>query len=79
MTILRRVKLAELDEVGNAGHGAVFVHDLADDAGGDEAGHAGEVDGGFGLAGADQDAAFAGAEGERRGRDGRGREAKNSG
>ena len=58
------VKFAELDEVGNAGHGAVFVHDLADDAGGDEAGHAGEVDGSFGLAGADEDSAFAGAEGK---------------
>ena len=64
MTILRLWSLAELDEVGNAGHGAVFVHDLADDAGGDEAGHAGEVDGGFGLAGADEDSAFAGAEGK---------------
>ncbi len=61
---LEGVEFAELDEVGNAGHGAVFVHDLADDAGGNEAGHAGEVDGGFGLAGADEHSAFAGAEGK---------------
>ena len=58
------VNFAEFDEVGNAGHGAVFVHDLADDAGGDEASHAGEVDGGFGLASADEDSTLAGAEGE---------------
>jgi hypothetical protein len=61
---LQLMRLAEGDEVGDAGHGAVFVHDLADDAGGDEAGHAGEVDGGFGLAGANENATFAGAERE---------------
>ncbi len=43
---------------------AVVVHDFADDAGGGEAGEAREVDGGLGLAGADQDAAAAGAQRE---------------
>ena len=61
---LEVVGLAELDEVGNAGHCAVFIHDLADDPGGNEAGHAGEIDGGFGLAGAYQYPSLAGAEGE---------------
>ncbi len=61
---LHAVLLAEGDEVGDAGHFAVVAHDFADDAGGIEAGHAGEIDGGFCLAGADEDAAAAGAEGE---------------
>ncbi len=51
-------------QVGHAGHGAVVVHDLADDAGGAHAGEAGQVDGALGLAGADEDAAAAGPEGE---------------
>ena len=70
---LEAVLAAEGDEVGNAGHRAVVAHDFADDAGGIEAGHAGQVDGGLGLAGADQHAAAAGAQRERRGRDGRDR------
>ena len=45
--------------VGHARHGAVIVHDLADDAGGIETGEPGEVDGGFGVTGAHQHAAFA--------------------
>ena len=53
---------AEALQVGHARHGAVVVHDLADDAGRDEAGHARQVDGGFGLAGAHQHAAFARAQ-----------------
>jgi hypothetical protein len=61
---LEVMQLAEELQVRDAGHGAVVVHDFADDAGGYEAPHPGEVDGGFGLAGADEDAAFAGAEGE---------------
>ena len=43
---------------------AVVAHDFADDAGGSEAGEAGEVDGGLGLAGADEHAAAAGAQRE---------------
>ena len=58
------VLAAERDEVGDARHLAVVAHDFADHAGGSEAGHAGEVDGGLGLAGADEDAAAAGAEGK---------------
>src|SRR6266853_3111546 len=53
---------AKLDELGHAGHGAVFVHDFADDAGIIEAGDAREIDAGFGLPGADEDAAVAGAQ-----------------
>ena len=45
------VLLAELDEVGDPGHRAVVVDDLAQHAGGVEAGHAGQVDGGLGVAG----------------------------
>src|ERR1039458_2676730 len=43
---------------------AVVARDLADDAGGSEAGETGEIDRGFGLAGADEDSAAAGAERE---------------
>ncbi len=59
---LEVVLAAEVGEFGDARHGAVIAHDFADDAGGVESGHAGEIDGGFGLPGADQDAAFAGAQ-----------------
>jgi hypothetical protein len=53
-----------LDELGDARLGAVLVHDFAYDAGGRESGEAGEVVRGLGLAGTDQEAAFAGAERE---------------
>ena len=62
VSILRVVLAAEFGEFGNAGHGAVVVHDLADDAGGNEPGETGEIDGGFGLSGANEDSAFAGAQ-----------------
>jgi hypothetical protein len=58
------VLAAEGNEIGDAGHGAVVAHDFADDACWGEACEAGEVDGGFGLAGADEDAAASGAERE---------------
>ena len=51
------VPLAVRDQVGDAGHRPVLVHDLADDAGRVQAGQAGEVDGRLGLARALQDAA----------------------
>ena len=54
---LEVVALGEGDEVGQAGHCAVIVHDLADHAGGGEAGKACDIDGRFGMAGADQSAA----------------------
>jgi len=54
----------ERDEVGDAGHFAVVAHDFADHPGGLEAGESREVDGRLGLAGADQDASLAGAEGK---------------
>ena len=44
-------------QVGQPGHGAVVVHDLADHGGGRAASHAGEVATGFGVTGAHQHAA----------------------
>ena len=61
---LHAVLPAEFDELRHAGHGAVFVHDFADDAGGIEAGDAREVHAGFGLAGANEHAAVARAQRE---------------
>ena len=61
---LDAVALGEGDEVGEAGHRPVLVHDLADHAGGVEAGEAGDVDRRLGMAGADQHAAVAGAQRE---------------
>ena len=49
------VLLAVGDQVGDAGHRPVLAHDLADHSGRVEAGKAGEVDGGLGLAGALED------------------------
>src|SRR5205823_9783691 len=45
-------------------HGAVFIHDFADDSGGAEPGDAREVHGRFRLAGADEDATIARAQRE---------------
>ena len=42
--------LRKAEEVFAAGHGAVFIHDLAAQAGGLEPGKSGEVDGRFGMA-----------------------------
>jgi len=53
------VALAELFQLRDAGHGAVIVHDFADDAAGAQSSQAGQVDHGLGLSGAHQDAAFA--------------------
>ena len=44
-------------QVGQTGHGAVVVHDLADHGGGRATGHAGEVTTGFGVTGTHQYAA----------------------
>ena len=55
--------VAEANKVRDTGHGAVVVHDLADNPGWDKAGHPGEVNRGFGLAGAHEDAALAGTQG----------------
>ena len=51
---------AEFLELGHPRHGAVRVHDFADDAGGSQPGQARQVHGCFGLAGAHQHSAFAG-------------------
>ena len=61
---LEGVLIGKLGEVRKPGHGAVFVHDFADDAGGVETGEFSEINDGLGLAGADQDAAITSAEGE---------------
>ena len=55
---------AKFVKLRHAGHGAVFVHDFADHAGGVKAGDAGEINAGFGLASAHEDAAVAGTKGE---------------
>ncbi len=58
------VSLAERNQVGYPRHGAVLIHNLADDSCWDEACDAGEIDGGFGLAGADEDSTFSGTKWE---------------
>ena len=61
---LQAVALAVGNQVRNARHRAVVVHDLADDAGRSQAGEAGEVDRGLGLPGALQHPAVFGLERE---------------
>ena len=61
---LELVVLAVRHEVGDAGHRAVVLHDLADDARRIQPGEPREVDGGLGLAGALEHAAAARAERE---------------
>ena len=61
---LQAVLLAVGDQVGDAGHRAVVVHHLADHPGRGEAGEAGEVDAGLGVAGALQHAALFGPQRE---------------
>ena len=56
---LEAVPLGEGDEVRHARHGAVVVHDLADDAGRVETGQPRQVDARLRVAGADQHAALA--------------------
>ena len=51
-------------ELADAGHGAVLAHDFTDCADGWESGEGGEVDGGFGVAGAAEDTAGHGLERE---------------
>ena len=58
------VLLGHLHEVGHAGHGAVVVHDLADDSARRQAGEAGQVDRRLGLAGPLEHAAGAALERE---------------
>ena len=54
----------ELRQLRHARHRAVLVHDFADDAGRIEAGHARQIDGGFGLPRAHEHAAVARAQRE---------------
>ena len=54
----------ELLQLGHPGHGAVLVHDFADDAGGLQPGQLGQVHDGLRLAGAHEHAALLVAEGE---------------
>ena len=53
---------AELHQIRQAGHGAVGIEDFADQTRRREAGEAGEIDAGFGVAGAAEDAAVFGSE-----------------
>ena len=55
---------AEFPKLRHARHGAVLVHDFADDAGGVESGEPREIDRSFGLSGADQHAAIGRAQRE---------------
>ena len=64
MSIFQIVFAAKFDELRHAGHGAVFAHDFADDAGRIESGDARKIDAGFGLPGAHQHAAIARAQRE---------------
>jgi hypothetical protein len=52
------VALAVGHQVGHPGHGPVLVHDLADHSGRDQAGQAGQIDGGLRLTGALQHASL---------------------
>src|SRR5262249_14239131 len=61
---LQPVPLAVRNEVADASHRSVLVHDLADDAGRDQACEPGEVDRRLGLAGSLEHAAFARAQRE---------------
>jgi hypothetical protein len=56
------VLAAEFDELRDAGHGPIIIHDFADHAGMIESGEAREIYRSFGLTGADQHAAIAGAQ-----------------
>ncbi len=67
------VLVAEALEVGHAGHRPVLVDDLAQHACRVQAGEAGKVDGGLGVAGSLEHAALADSAAGRCGRDGRGR------
>ena len=57
---LQPMPLGEGDQIRQPRHGAVVVHDLADHAGGVKPGEPRDIDGGFGVAGADQHAAILG-------------------
>ena len=56
---LKPVQLREADEVGQARHGAIFLHDLADHARRVEPGKARDIDRGLGMARAHQHTAIA--------------------
>src|SRR5262245_32350240 len=52
------MSLGKINEIVRAGHGPVLVHDLADDARGIESGQTHQVNGGFRMSGAYQNAAL---------------------
>ena len=55
---------AELEQIGEAGHGAILVENLADDSGGVESGETGQIDAGLGVACAPENASFGTLQGE---------------
>src|SRR5580698_3995516 len=63
-TNLELVFAGEFDELRQPGHGAVVVHDFAEDADGPAIGEGDEVDDGLGMAGALEDAAGLGSQGK---------------
>src|SRR4030095_448486 len=54
--------LAEENEVRHASHGAVIIHDFADDSGRLQSGETCQIDRGFGLAASLEDTSCAGTE-----------------
>ena len=61
---LQTVMLGKRYQIIQPCHGAIIIHNFADDGGRIEPGEACQIDGRFGVAGADQDAAFTGDERE---------------
>ena len=62
--IFKVVARAKFFQMGHARHGAVFIHDFADDAGGSQPRQARQIHGCFGLTGSHQHAALAGPQGK---------------
>jgi len=61
---LHIVFAAKIDELRHTRHGAVFIHDFADNARRIESGNAGQVDGGFGLTSTNENATVTSAQRE---------------
>ena len=57
---LQAMRGAEQLQVGQPRHGAIVLHDFANDSGGHQAGHAGQVAAGLGMAGTHQHATVGG-------------------
>src|SRR6202795_5313850 len=58
------VSLAEIDQIGHAGHGPVIPHDLADDPSWNQSGKSSQIHGSFGLSSTHENDPLAGAKRE---------------